>query len=139
MLFDATYAGCAEIVRVLLEMGFDPNARDQPQRIPLHVACMYGRAAVVDALLANPDTDVNAQNDLGETHLVQVARSRGYVEIVEKLMAHGAHAGVKKGELTPLHYAIMHRKPGAGEITSRETGGESKCAVWARHCIAMGS
>lgn len=138
LLFDATYAGSAEIVRALLEMGFDPNARDQPQRIPLHVACMNGHAAVVDVLLAHPNTDVNAQNNSGETPLVQAARSRGYAEIVEKLLAHGAHAGVKKGELTSLHCAVMHRKPelvrllvGRQEVNPNALYGEGTALQWA--------
>lgn len=73
---------------------------------------MYGRAAVVDVLLTNSDTDVNAQNDLGKTPLFQTAIPRGYVECVEKLLAHGALAGVKKGELKLLHCAVVHRKLG---------------------------
>lgn len=52
IIFDAIFAGSAEIVRVLLEMGFDLNTRDHPQKLPLHVACMDELAVVVDVLLA---------------------------------------------------------------------------------------
>lgn len=67
----------ADFVRILLEAGADPDARDSQHTTPLGVAAFYGRATVAEELIAvgaNP----SIRNDLGYTPLgAAVAGSQG--------------------------------------------------------------
>ncbi len=72
-----------EIVRMLLEAGADPNARQERGFVPLHDAAANGNAALVELLLkhgARPD----AKTDDGKT-AGDMAAERGHKELAEKL------------------------------------------------------
>src|SRR5579884_2953092 len=82
---------------LLLESGVDPNVRvpysiapDAPDvAIPLHLAVLH-RWYEGTKLLLDYGADVNAQDDRGDTALMEAAR-QGLVEIARLLLDHGAN------------------------------------------------
>src|SRR6266852_8353165 len=73
----------AEIVKMLLEAGADPNARQESGFVPLHDAAANGHAALVELLLkygANAD----AKTDDGKT-AGDMAADRGHKDLAESL------------------------------------------------------
>jgi ankyrin repeat protein len=62
--------GHAVIVRELLARGADVNARDNHGRSALHAASYNGRAEAMRELLKRHDVDINAQDGVGDTPLI---------------------------------------------------------------------
>ncbi|KAL4861247.1 ankyrin repeat-containing domain protein [Aspergillus spectabilis] len=73
-LFLAAARGYTEIAQLLLDYGFNPNARDYCERTPSQLAAANGHKGVVAVLLGHQHTEVNAQNRRGETALHVVAK-----------------------------------------------------------------
>ncbi len=73
------------IVRLLLEHGAPPNARQQQGWIALHEAAQQGNAAML-ALLLEHGADPSAKNDAGVTPL-KLANEKGHTEIARALGA----------------------------------------------------
>jgi ankyrin repeat protein len=83
-------ASDAEIVRMLLEAGADPNARSRQGTTPVHTAAFTGDRAVLDLLLAHgADTGIRSVD--GKTPS-EIAHERGNQGIVD-LLATRARAG----------------------------------------------
>jgi hypothetical protein len=81
-----------EGVRLLLELGADPNAQSDSGDTPLHDCLTLGNNELVDILLeagANP----NIFNECEETPMYRVAE-RGDVEMLEKLKAFGGRMDI---------------------------------------------
>lgn len=63
------------IIRQILNLpGVRVNDTTEESWPPLHLACRYGALKVVEALLANPNTDVNYINDKKSTALAEAIR-----------------------------------------------------------------
>jgi ankyrin repeat protein len=92
----------AEAIRADLAQGADPNLESPKGQPGLMAAVASGSWRTFDALLADPRTNVNIENALGETPLMYVAIA-GDVARAQALMARGAK--VDKLGWTPLHYA----------------------------------
>jgi ankyrin repeat protein len=101
-------AGCrAREVESLLNLGVDPNLRDEEGLTPLHRALMHNNpynAEVVDLLLSR-GADPNARGRDGNTPL-HLAAEFNRVQAAALLLKHGADPNVRnaRGE-TPLHIA----------------------------------
>jgi len=67
-LQSAVAAGHAEIVRMLLKHGADPNVREQGGSTPLHAAAQNGDEDMIRILLFG-GSDLNIKNDEGKTPL----------------------------------------------------------------------
>jgi ankyrin repeat protein len=75
--------GDAEIVRMLLEAGADPNARQERGFVPLHSAAANGNAPVVELLLKH-GARADARADDGKTPN-DMAADRGHGDLAETL------------------------------------------------------
>ncbi|OAL36633.1 hypothetical protein AYO20_03965 [Fonsecaea nubica] len=123
-----------EMVRLLLELGFDPNQespdpnteitkepedpkdRKYPKDRPLCYAAKKGKSDIVELLIEN-GAEINARNDLGETALLSAAKW-GMDEVVKHLLnaphnadietqRQGAGRSYVKG-FTPLMLAVYN-------------------------------
>lgn len=100
--FDALRRDDAPTVVGLLQRGFDPNAVD-PQGTPALIIAVRDRAhRVGQALIAQPQLDVDRRNALDETALM-VAALQGDLASVRALVQRGAQ--INRPGWTPLHYA----------------------------------
>ncbi|XP_068631741.1 ankyrin repeat domain-containing protein 27-like [Battus philenor] len=94
-----------KISKNLLKTSPTVTSRDSHGLTPLHVACIHGKAAIVEILL-EMGADVNA-TDLNESIPLHYAASRGHQNALLLLLHSGAninHANVDKN--TPLHLAV---------------------------------
>ena len=80
------------------------NARGEDGDSPLHIACLYGQAAVVEECIKR-GADVNARDEDDSTPLHDAAAG-GFEAIVAQLLLKGASTSAKDNEEdTPLHHA----------------------------------
>ena len=100
------YAAYApEVVKYLIGMGADVNAKDNNGAVPLHYASFDSHKEYLESVkaLVRAGAEVNAKDKNGLTPL-HLASHRGYVKTMEYLMENGAdvHARDKEGRV-PLH------------------------------------
>jgi uncharacterized protein len=79
--------GGAEIVKMLLGAGADPNARQHGGYVPLHSAAANGDAAVVELLLKH-GARADAKTDEGKTP-AEMAAEAGHKDLAEMLKRAG--------------------------------------------------
>jgi ankyrin repeat protein len=93
----------AEVKRLVIDCGVNPNIQDANGRTPLHYAAFDGRLEVVKLLLEH-GADPNIKNNDGDTPL-HIAARRDYCVVVKLLLNHGADPTIrnKKGR-TPRDY-----------------------------------
>ena len=100
------------VISIILDAGFDPNARNDPGATPLHVSAGNNDNPVVTSLLldagANPYTKVNN----GHTPLHSAIRYEETVPaVVSILLEAGADPNTRDNDGdTPLHLAIRYEK-----------------------------
>jgi len=82
-LHSAASARHLEVVRLLLEHGAPPNARQEAGWAPIHAAAQNGDRGMVDLLLRH-GADPKQANDEGKTAAI-VAREKGHEEIAALL------------------------------------------------------
>ena len=75
-LMAAVAGGDLEAMRLLLDHGADPNARNENNELPLGFACSYGQWDAAQ-LLVERGANVNGIEDEGMTHLDYVTDERG--------------------------------------------------------------
>ena len=91
-----------QVVRRLLDLGFELNAADAHGQPGLSVAIRAESPKVVKVLLERPGIDVNALNAAGESPLM-LAAIQGDLVDVKLLIGHGAR--VNQPGWSALHYA----------------------------------
>ena len=77
----------ADIVKILLEEGADPNGQDSYDSTALHYASFRGHIQVVQELLKHSQTNPNLQDEYGSTALM-MASSWGRSQVVQALLSH---------------------------------------------------
>ncbi len=82
-LMHAAAEGDLATMRLLLEYGADPNARNERNELPLGFACTYEHWAAAE-LLVERGADVNGIEDEGRTHLDLVTKQQG-IEVLRAL------------------------------------------------------
>ncbi len=95
-------------VGALLQRGIEANARDAKGQPALTVAIREQSAKVAKLLLAQPQIDVNALNQAGESPLM-IAAIKGDLATCKLLLAHGAQVNLPGW--SPLHYAATGPDP----------------------------
>ena len=98
----------ASDVASLLARGFDPNTRDPKGQPGLTIALQERSAKTAKLLLRQPQTDVNALNEAGESPLMMAAL-KGDLTAVQLLLDRGAN--VNQPGWSPLHYAATGPEP----------------------------
>ena len=99
-----------EIIKLLLEVGVDPNSRkteDNWNTAALHYAARHNNLELAQLLISSgAEVDVRDKNDNTPLHYVDKTDS---IEVVEFLIQSGADVNAKaiKGS-TPLHYAAWN-------------------------------
>jgi len=114
LLHDAAAAGSVAIVRLLLELGADPNALDGGGHSPLYSLanqCRSDSGAAVVPVLVEGGADVHAQMGVQRCTALHMAARRGSVAIAAALLECGASRDVRdrKGD-TPWMRAVNCRK-----------------------------
>jgi ankyrin repeat protein len=105
-LMVAAEVGNVELIRSLLGVKADVDARTRRQRTSLHVAAYAGNKAAVIALLAG-NANIEAEDDYGRTPL-HVAAEQGFTDILSLLLPVQPEMilGVQdRKRCTVLHYA----------------------------------
>lgn len=109
-LFEAC-RGCArpEIVRLLLNSGANPNAKDDEGATPLQHLAFHGELEAL-RMLVESGADVNARGFRGATALHWAVDGRRF-EIVRFLLDHGAAVSARDDDnRTPLQWCISEFK-----------------------------
>lgn len=94
-----------DVVRTLLNRGFDPNTLSPGGDPALVVAVREPSFKVIDVLLESHATRVEVRTLKDESPLM-LASLRGYLDVCEKLILR--EADVNKPGWTPLHYAATN-------------------------------
>ncbi|KAH1299832.1 hypothetical protein KXV27_002966 [Aspergillus fumigatus] len=104
-IYSVLYRANCEIIRLLVEFGWDPLAQLGMGGLPLHIAAQTGRADLVRLLLSY-GADVNARNGQHATPL-HLACANGQLGAVELLLNRGADANAATlFRETPLHQCM---------------------------------
>jgi cytohesin len=86
-------------------LGADPNARDNSDNTPLHLASKIGHHEVAEILL-DRGVDTNARNNDNAVPL-HFASKGGHLEVVRKLLDRHADVNARdKNYNTPLHSVL---------------------------------
>jgi truncated hemoglobin YjbI len=110
LLHEVAGQGSLPVVELLLQLGADPNARDQSGHTPLYFvgnASHGANGADVVRVLAQGGANVNARERLKHCTALHMAARRGNIPVAEALLDCGANAEArdKLGD-TPLHRAV---------------------------------
>jgi ankyrin repeat protein len=106
-----------KIVKRLIDMGADIEARNRWGYSPLHCACKEGHVDIVK-LLMERGADIEATTNYGDTPILVAcnagftgtAYKKGYPNVVKVLLEKGANVNIKSKNngYTPLHWACWY-------------------------------
>ena len=104
--------GLTDIGLHLISSGAKVDAPDCQGATPLHVAACHNHIVFVHVIAhANFGVNVNSKSSNGSTP-IHSAAACGAVEVIDHLIYHGANVtAVDEGNLSPLHYSILHVRP----------------------------
>jgi ankyrin repeat protein len=104
-ILGASIKGDEKLVKRLLELGVDVDARDVDGGTSLQWAAWYGYSGIVATLL-DYGADVNAADHTSGRRALHEAAEHGHVETVKILLGRGAEVDARdKWTWTPLHRA----------------------------------
>jgi ankyrin repeat protein len=90
-LHRAAMSGRSDTVRILLNLGADATARNIDNDLPMHIAARNGHKDVVCQLMSQERLDARGFRE--KTALYSAAQ-RGYMDLVQMLLDHGADANI---------------------------------------------
>ena len=134
----AAMNGHADICRLLLAAGAEPNSRNKWKNTPLQWACNKGHTEVAKLLLAVPGIDAVATDANADTNLA-IAAMNGRTDVVELLLAAGVDPSTKnKWGNSPLQWAcnkgfaevakLLLAVPGI-DIAAPDANGDTNLAI----------
>lgn len=103
--FSAIKRDDAEVVKSLLNRGFDPNTLNPAGEHGLLLGLRGSSLKVASVLLSWPKVNVETRTAQDESPLM-IAALKGFTELCGKLIAAGAD--INKPGWAPLHYAATH-------------------------------
>ena len=106
-VYNAAAGGSVEIMKTLLDHGFDANQKDKDGWTPLHVAAVEGKINMLEFLISQ-GLDMDARNMKGET-AYHVARSAEAAEAADFLKKAGADTSAPR--FPELKGSYMGQKP----------------------------
>ena len=95
LVADAAWAGKADVVAVMLKLGFPVNSRGDHRSTPLDRACLRGYLEVLEAVIPY-EPDFSVENEFGGVPLTTALwgscywREGDYEKVIERLMRQGA-------------------------------------------------
>lgn len=93
------------LLKALVDNGADVNARDEHDRLPIHLAVSFGSTEVVEALIA-AGANVNVRDKDGQSS-IHLAAFFNSTKVVEALIAAGADVNVRNEHgRSPVHLAV---------------------------------
>ncbi len=98
----------AKIKLLLMHKGISINTKDLWRgNTALHYACLVPEEKVIKVLLAYKDTDIDAQNNMGNTALHSACQRKYYPKEVKLLLKYNAYTGATNNDgETPKDLAI---------------------------------
>lgn len=105
----AAQEGHEAVVEALIEHGADVNMLDKNGRSPLHFATQLNDVETVNILLDHR-ADPNKYDDYHNVTALHLACERGYAEVAEALLKHGAESNECARSLPPIVYAVAHKR-----------------------------
>jgi cytohesin len=106
-----------KVAELLLELGADPNARDNDDNTPLHIASKSGHVEVAEMLL-DRGVDANVR-DKDNTIPLHFASQGGHLRIVRMLLDHCADVNARdKNDKTPLHCVLQDEDEDVSYVSS---------------------
>lgn len=119
----ATEKKLVDVLKVLIELGYDINGEDNFGWTPLIAACSYGYLEFLPYLCDN-GAIVNKRDKWWRTALHQAAQN-GHSNVVRELIRYGAAINPECDQgLTPYNYALVNLRLDCARIL-REHGGKS--------------
>ena len=110
LLHVAADIDAADLIRVLVAHGLDPNARDADGHAPLRYAARNSPCIDVCEALLDAGADVNAVSETGITALSSACRHEESLPTIEFLLTRGADPNlVPKNRVSPLMKAAANR------------------------------
>lgn len=113
----AAERGQEATLKLLLEIGFDPNMRDRLLRTPLAVAALYGKENIVKILLDRSDVPLDAADKSGRSPFHHAAE-QGHIVIMDLLLNTkkvNVDCANVNGE-TPFFFAVAQGKKEAAQF-----------------------
>lgn len=106
--YQIAFSGDAELIGMLLDRGFDPNAKDAYGVTPLQLAVYYARGAELVELLVKRGADVKVIDGNGNTLLHWVARNDEDDSVAKILLEAGVELEPKnQSKATALHELFL--------------------------------
>lgn len=104
-----------DLVKDLIYLGADVNAKNSNGTIPIFLAASVDSPEIMDLLIEN-GADVNLKNQKGETPL-HIASQKNNAKVILTLLSHMANINEKDNEgCTPLYLAVKENNFEATEI-----------------------
>lgn len=95
-----------KMVKVLIELGVDPQKEDTLKQKPIFYAAREGNIALINFLISLGSEDLNRQDKYGQTAVYYAVRE-GHVATVRHLVDLGANLDISDTKnQRPIYYAI---------------------------------